>query len=66
MLVDRGGNKVTSRKLTRYDFAAAYLDKSVLLIKLVKGQVLPVRAVKAYLESIDTAPLCLNLHTRWR
>lgn len=28
MLVDRGKNKVTSFKLTKYDFAAAYLDTS--------------------------------------
>jgi hypothetical protein len=32
MLVDRGGNKVTSFKLTKYDFAAAYLVTSVLLL----------------------------------
>ena len=28
MLVDRGENKVTSIELTKYDFAAAYLDTS--------------------------------------
>jgi hypothetical protein len=28
MLVDRGENKVTSFKPTKYDFAAAYLDTS--------------------------------------
>jgi hypothetical protein len=34
MLVDRGEKKVTSFKLTKYDFAAAYLDISVLLLLL--------------------------------
>jgi hypothetical protein len=66
MLINKGENKVTSRKLTRYDFAAAYLDTSVLLFKLVKGKILLVRAVTAYLESIDVAPFVLNLDTRWR
>jgi hypothetical protein len=34
MLVERSENKVTSFKLTKYDFAAAYLDTSVLLLLL--------------------------------
>ena len=29
--MDRGENKVTSLKLTKYDFAATYLDTSALL-----------------------------------
>jgi hypothetical protein len=64
MLVNRGENEVTSRKLTRYAFAAAYLDTSILLFKLIKVKVLPVRAVTAYLDSIDAAPFVLNLDTR--
>jgi hypothetical protein len=44
-------------KLTRYDFAAACLDTSILLfLKPIKGEVLPVRDVTAYLESIDATP----------
>jgi len=31
ILVDKGENKFTSFKLTKYDFAAAYLDTSALL-----------------------------------
>ena len=31
MLMDTGENKVTSLKLTKYDFATAYLDAWVLL-----------------------------------
>jgi hypothetical protein len=34
ILVDRGENKVTSFKLAKYNFAAAYLDTSVLLLLL--------------------------------
>jgi len=34
MLVERGENKVTSFKLAKYDFAAAYLDTLVLLYLL--------------------------------
>ena len=66
MLVNRSENKVTSHKLTRYDFSATYLDTSILFIKLIKGKILPVSAVAAYLESIDAAPFVLNLVTRWR
>jgi len=61
MLVDFCENKVTLRKLTRYDFAAACLDTSVLLfLKPIKGEVLLLRAVTAYLESIDATPFVLN------
>jgi hypothetical protein len=49
-----------------YDFAAAYLDTSVLMFKLIKGKVLRVRAVTAHLESMDAAPFFLNLGARWR
>jgi hypothetical protein len=32
MLVDRGEHKITSFKLTKYDFAATYLDTSLLFL----------------------------------
>ena len=35
MLMDGGKNKVTSFRPTKYDFAAAYLDTSVLLLFLL-------------------------------
>jgi hypothetical protein len=35
MLVDGGENKFTSFKLTKYDFATAYLDAGVLLLLLM-------------------------------
>jgi hypothetical protein len=35
-------------------------------IKLIKGKVLPVHAMKVYLESRGLAPLILNLDFRWR
>jgi hypothetical protein len=34
MLVNWGGNKVSLFKLTKYDFAAAYLDTLVMLLLL--------------------------------
>ena len=38
MLADRGENKVTSLELIQYDFAAAYLDTSVLPLLLTGMQ----------------------------
>ena len=38
VLVERGKNKVKSIKLTKYDFAAAYMDTSALLLLLTRVQ----------------------------
>jgi hypothetical protein len=35
-------------------------------IKLIKGKVVPVNAVKAYLESRGLAPFILNFDFRWK